>query len=218
MEFNQIGGADYYEDATFYWVSISGVPPEIQRAAREIDGKAYLPDCFEMCVIFDLNTRQFSFETSDGELNIFYVDDNGHRCWFQADLTDDFLNEVYSACEQITSGSITLSGYAVKESVRFDDRHGYALSEKPGAKQPFAVTYIEVDKYGRWHYHGERVYASAEAAKSAYSSRIKGYQQYHNIVKPSLSARMDAAKQEAAQLNAAQQAAPSHKPHDRDAR
>ena len=212
MELNQIGGADYYEDATFYWVSISDVPSEIQHAAREIDGKSYSPDCFEMCVIFDLNTRQFSFETSDEVLNVFYVDRNGQRCWFQAALTDDFLSKVYSACEQITNGSMTLSGYSVKESVRFDDRHGYALSEKADAERPFAVTYIEVDKYGRWHYHGERVYASAEAAKSEYSSRIEHYRQYHRVVKPSLTERLREAKE------AARQAPPTHKPHNRDAR
>ena len=215
MEFKQVGGVECFDDMTLYWVNISDLPPEVQSKAREIDGEAYDPDSFEMCAIFDLNTRTFSYETDGGELNIYYVDTSGNRCWFQADFAENFLNEVYSACEKITDGKTTPHGYEVKDSMLFDDQNGFVLAENPKASNPFAVWRFSLDKHGRRNYTQGHFFENRAAAERDFFPRCKEYQRFNGVneVKPSLAERLQAAKQEAAR-----QTAPSHNPPDRDAR
>ena len=220
MEFKQIEHYDCFPDETIYWAGISDPPQEIQNRAREIDGEAYSPDCFGLCVFHKLSTHEFEVMTETayptGESgNIYYVDNDGDKHWFKADLSEDLLKEICDTCERITTGKMTERGYVVTDCVSFDDGHGYVLAEKADAKRPFAVLHTDVDECDRWNYSAERTFDSSEAARSDFSERVKLYEQFHSIVKPSLVGQLQAAKQEAAQRAAA---SPSHKPHDRDAR
>ena len=187
MEFKQVEQYARFPDTTIYWAAISDPPQEIQNQARKIDGEAYDPDGFGVCVFHDLSTHEFALMTekaypTNENRSIYYVDIDGNRHWFKADLAEEALKEIYDACEKITAGKMTENGYVITDSVRFDDGHGFALAEKTGAEQPFNVLKIDVDQYERWSYKSQGTFESAEAARSIYSAHIKSYEQFHSMM------------------------------------
>ena len=220
MEFKQVEQYARFPDTTIYWAAISDPPQEIQNQAQEIDGEAYDPDGFGVCVFHDLSTHEFALMTekaypTNENRSIYYVDIDGNRHWFKTDLAEEALKEIYDACEKITAGKMTEHGYIITDCTRFDDGRGFAFAEKSGVKRPFEVLMIDVDECERWSYSGHCTFENAETARNNYAARIKSYEQFHSIAKPSLAAQLQAAKREAAQRAAD---SPSHKPHDRDAR
>ena len=220
MKLKQIEHYDCFPDATLYLAEISDPPQEIQNQAREIDGEEYSPDGFGVCVFHDLSTHEFAIMTetaypTNESRTIYYIDTDGDKHWFKTDLAEELLKEIYDTCEKITAGKMTEHGYIITDCVRFDDGRGFAFAEKAGAERPFEVLKTNVDECGRWSYGGHCTFENAETARNNYAARIKSYEQFHSIVKPSLAAQLQAAKREAAQ-----RAADSlpNKPHDRDAR
>ena len=89
---------DHFQDETIYWLDLSDMPEPIQQAARRIDGKAYNDRCFGICVVHDLATNEYAVVTESGtspevDRNIFYVDNDGDKHWFQADLPDTLVTK-----------------------------------------------------------------------------------------------------------------------------
>ena len=220
MKLESVEYADHFEDETQFWVSVSDVPGHLRAEARKIDGANYSDSAFGMGAYYDVPADKFElmteipFGTSD-LCHIFYVDNDGDRHWFPLEIPEDFINQVFAECKKVHTGQMAEYGYAVKESALFDDQNGFVLAENPKAKNPFAVWRFSQDKHGRRNYRQGQFFENAEAAKSYYSAHVKSYEQFHSIVKPSLAAQLQAAKQEAAQRATG---SPSHKPHDRDAR
>ena len=100
---------DHFQDETIYWLDLSDMPEPIQQAARRIDGKAYNDRCFGICVVHDLATNEYAVVTESGtspevDRNIFYVDNDGDKHWFQADLPDTLVKEMFSCCEDVHAG------------------------------------------------------------------------------------------------------------------
>lgn len=104
--FNGIEHFDRFDDEIVFWAELSNPPLEIQERAKEIDGSAYSPDCFGMCIAYEGKTGQFQtltetdFETRE-KCNIYYIDNDGDRHWFHAELSEQFLQKVYEACGSI---------------------------------------------------------------------------------------------------------------------
>lgn len=104
MKFDRIGQYDHIEDVTVFWVEISDLPQDIQDEAKLIDGKAYDPECFGMCIYYNWTREKFVIATdadTGNVRNIFYVDDNGDNHWFKAEIPQEFADEVFAACNKI---------------------------------------------------------------------------------------------------------------------
>ena len=220
MKFEMVDGVDHFEDETQFWVFISDVPEHFRAEGRKIDGENYDDSAFGMGAYYDVPTNRFELMTerpsNTSELcNIFYVDNDGERHWFRAEIPEDFINQVFAECMKVHTGQMAQYGYEVKDSMLFDDENGFVLAENPKASNPFAVWRFSLDKHGRRNYTQGHFFENRAAAERDFFPRCKEYQEFNGVneVKPSLAERLQAAKQEAAR-----QTAPSHKPPDRDAR
>ena len=141
---------DHFQDETIYWLDLSDMPEPIQQAARRIDGKAYNDRCFGICVVHDLATNEYAVVTESGtspevDRNIFYVDNNGDKHWFQADLPDTLVKEMFSCCEDVHAGKLLPQGYQALSSVLFDNETGFVSGENQAAKSPFSTWQLRID-------------------------------------------------------------------------
>ncbi len=176
---------DHFHDETIYWLDLSDMPEEIQASAREIDGEEYNERCFGMCVVHDLSANEYvvvtdSSDPANADSNIFYVDNEGDKHWFRADLPEAFVKEVFSACEDSRTGKLLPQGYRVRSSVLFDDGTGYIIGENQAAKSAF-VTWQLHGEHGRPQYYNPRFHADWESAEQDLNSRTEKYKQVHAI-------------------------------------
>lgn len=161
------------------------MPEPIQQAARRIDGKAYNDRCFGICVVHDLATNEYAVVTESGtspevDRNIFYVDNDGDKHWFQADLPDTLVKEMFSCCEDVHAGKLLPQGYQALSSVLFDNETGFVSGENQAAKSPFSTWQLRIDhghpEYYTPHYHTDR-----ESAEQDLNGRVAEYKRYHTI-------------------------------------
>jgi len=99
----KLDNADHYDDfgdELIFWVEISDLPQDIQDEARRIDKKEYNPGCFGMCVCYEAETKNFCLSPDKENTNVYYVNSNGDRVWFKAEMTEDFINEIFAACKK----------------------------------------------------------------------------------------------------------------------
>lgn len=106
MEFNGIEHYDQFEDETIFWTIITDVPQVIQNEAKAIDREEYSSDCFGMCVCYDKENKKFDVVTdtdlsTGASCNLYYIDNDGDKHWFQADMPQSFVYQVFAACNQI---------------------------------------------------------------------------------------------------------------------
>lgn len=166
---------DHFQDETIYWLDLSDMPEPIQQAARRIDGKAYNDRCFGICVVHDLATNEYAVVTESGtspevDRNIFYVDNDGDKHWFQADLPDTLVKEMFSCCEDVHAGKLLPQGYQALSSVLFDNETGFVSGENQAAKSPFSTWQLRIDhghpEYYTPHYYKKNIAAELETALS----------------------------------------------------
>lgn len=91
---------DIFDDEIIFWVDITDVPAEIQNQAKQIDGENYSPDCFGMCVCYDRIEKKIELSADEQGTNIYYVDNDGENRWYCADISDVFLNEIFTECKK----------------------------------------------------------------------------------------------------------------------
>ena len=104
LEAGQVEHYDILQDnAIIFWVSVSGVPQEVQAEARQISAGCFDPNCFVVCVSYDFQRRQFSVMT-DSELSaahpggVCYLDGSGDKHWFPVEMSQAFLEQLFGAC------------------------------------------------------------------------------------------------------------------------
>lgn len=219
MKFERVEDVDYFENETQFWVSVSDVPEQLRAVCRRIDGENYSDEAFGMGAYYDVPTDSFELMTerpfdTDEICNIFYVDDNGKRHWFRVEIPEDVINQIFAECRKVHAGQMAQYGYEVKECMLFDNQKGFILAENAEANSPFAVWHFSLDRHKRRNYTRGRFFGNRDAAERDFHQRCREYQEFHGVneVKPSLTERLREAKE------AARQAPPTHKPHNRDAR
>ena len=157
---------------------------------------------------------EFPFDTNE-LCNIFYTDNDGERHWFQIEIPEDFINEIFAECKKIHTGQMMTCGYTVRKSILFDNRKGFVLAEKSEARSLFIVCHFSLDESGRREYTQEQFFKNKEAAECDYFARSRKYQEVNGVkVVESWGEQLQEAKQEAARRTAS----PAHKRHNRDAR
>jgi len=102
--FNGIEHYDVFDDVVIFWIDLSDPPRSIQRKARRIDKQEYTPNCFGLCVGYDVDSNEFYMVEDtivNGQRgNIYYIDNCGDKTWFKAEITSELINEVFSACKK----------------------------------------------------------------------------------------------------------------------
>jgi len=104
MEFKGIEHYDIFpDDVIIFWADVSNPPKEIQAAAREIESWNFSPNCFGLCVNYSFAAKKCYLVTDTGNSpedcrNIFYMDQDGDKHWFRADIPQDLLNQVFDEC------------------------------------------------------------------------------------------------------------------------
>jgi hypothetical protein len=91
---------DDFDTEIIFWVSVSDPPESIQAEARRIDGDLYSPGCFGVCVCYYTDSKEFELAPDDRGTNIYYVDNDGNKAWFMADIPEGFLDEVFRCCQK----------------------------------------------------------------------------------------------------------------------
>ncbi len=186
LKFNGIEHYDHFMGETLFYAELSDLPQDIQDRARAIDGAAYDPSCFGICLCYDLKTKAVEVmgETNQatGECgNIYYVDNDGNRKWFQVELPEDFTRQIFDACIRISTGRDTIQGYEVKDFVLFENRRGVALAENPKAVQPFVTWMFTQQKDGRRDYEWGHYYKDGDRARQDFKARADEYQRRFGV-------------------------------------
>lgn len=186
MKFDGIEHYDHFEDETVFWGEMSGLPQDIQDWAKAIDGEAYNPNCFGLCVFHSQTTKEWAIMTetdlSTGEsLNIFYVDNDGNKHWRKAELPEEITQQVFEACGRINDGRDTLHGYEIKDAVLFENGRGVAFAENPKAPEAFVTWMFTQDKYGRRDYERGNYFKDGERAAKDFKTRTDNYRRDHHV-------------------------------------
>lgn len=180
MKFNKIDHYDHFETETIFLAEISDLPEDIQEQARAIDGEEYDPECFGLCVYYNMATKTQGIVTetdlyTDEKQNIFYVDRCGDKHWLNTVLTEEFTRQIFEACDRITNGKDLLDGYQVKDTRIFEDGHGIVLAENPNAPKAYATWMFVPDNYGRRHYEKGSYFKDKDSATRDFALRADNY-------------------------------------------
>lgn len=107
MEFKRIEHYDIFPvDVIIFWADVSNPPKEIQAVAREIEPWNFSPNSFGLCVNYSFAAKECYLVTDTGNSpedcrNIFYIDQDGDKHWFHADIPQELLNQVFDECGKI---------------------------------------------------------------------------------------------------------------------
>ena len=176
MKFNGIETVDLFEDVSTFWAGLSDMPEAIQSKAKKIDGHEYDAQGFGACVGYDLPKNEFFFFTDEnpttGGGNIFYVDADGDRHWFQVEIGDNLTRQIFDACDRINGCIDTPRGYTIQKTVQFDRNLGLVLAKKDDPSYPFTSWMFEETEDGRRDYVWSRRYANEITAEKAFANAV----------------------------------------------
>lgn len=113
MKFKRIEHDDAFEgDVTIFWIDISDPPQELQDIAKEIDGCDYNPEAFGVCVNYSFAEKKFYVvvdlgETEDDRRNIFYIDRDGDKHWFETEIPQELVDHIFEECGKVVTARET---------------------------------------------------------------------------------------------------------------
>ena len=176
MKFKEIETVDLCEDVTIYWGVLSDMPDAVQHRAREIDGEDYDGQGFGLCVGYDLTKKEFFIFTDEnpaaGGGNIYYVDKDGDKHWFQVEIGAELTKQIFDACDRINACVDTPQGYAIQKTVQFDRNFGLVLAKKDDPTYPFTSWMFKETAEGRRDYVWSHCYMDEQTAEKAFANAI----------------------------------------------
>jgi len=223
MKFNEIEGVDLCEDVAIYWAVLSDMPKTVQSRAREIDGEEYDSQGFGMCLGFDFAKKEFFIftdeDTATGGGNVYYVDKDGDKNWFRVDIGEALTKQIFDACERINACVDTPRGYSIQKTAQFGREFGLVLAKKNDPARPFTVWAFKETQKGYRDYDWSRGYADEKTAEKAFAKAVAVHTEHERTYhfrtakaaiwgagkRPSIKARLAAAKETQAEKPAAQQ-------------
>lgn len=222
MTLKEIETVDLYEGVIIYWAALSDMPEAVQNRAREIDGQEYDSDGFGLCVGYDLAKKEF-FIFTDGDPatgvgNIYYVDKDGDRRWFQAEIGADLTKQIFDACDRINTCIDTPQGYVIQKTVQFGRDFGLVLAKKDDPTYPFTAWMFKETAEGHRDYIWSHCYVDEKTAEKAFANAIAVHTEHESTVyshkakviawgagqKPSIRGQLAAAKEALAERPAVQ--------------
>lgn len=176
MTLNRIEAVDLLQDVTIFWVGLSDIPGPVQAKAQKIDDQEYDPQGFEACVGYDLTKNEFFFFTGEdisrGGGNIYYVDADGDKHWFQVEIGEELSKQIFDACDRINNCIDTPQGYTIQKTVQFDRDFGLVLAKKDDPIYPFTSWQFKEAAKGRRDYVQGHHYADEKTAEKAFANAI----------------------------------------------
>lgn len=120
MKFAHVEHLDDFDYEILFWVDICDVCEALQDEARKIDGDQYSRDCFGICVNYDAKTERFYLVTetdpdTQEPRSVYYIDNDGDKHWFPAEITQDFCIETFTECLRALKGTESLSRPTVRQ-------------------------------------------------------------------------------------------------------
>ena len=104
MKLVRIEHYDDMDDSVIFWLDVSDVSLSNQKRARRIAGSDYEPDCFGVCVTYDVETKEYFliYDTEAGGRDyLYFIDMDGDKHWLPAKITRAFREEVFAACREV---------------------------------------------------------------------------------------------------------------------
>lgn len=182
MKLKEIEVVDLCKDISIHWAALLDVPEAVQNSAREIDGEEYDGQGFGLCVGYDFAQKEFFIFTDEdpvtGSGNIYYVDKDGDKHWFQVEIGDDFTKEIFNACDRINACVDTPRGYAIQKTVQFDRNFGLVLAKKDDPAYPFTSWMFKETAEGRRDYVWSHCYADEKTAEKAFANAIAAHTEH----------------------------------------
>ena len=176
MKFNEIETVDLLQDVTIFWVALSDMPEVVQNKARGIDAEEYDAQGFGACVGYDIAQNKLFFFTDEdaatGGGNIYYVDADGDKHWFQVEIGDDLTKQIFDACDRINGCIDTPRGYSIQKTVQFDRDFGLVLAKKDDSTYPFASWMFKETAEGCRDYIWSHRYVDEKTAEKAFANAI----------------------------------------------
>ena len=181
MKFKEIESVDLLEDTAIYFAALSDVPRMIQEKAKEIDGKEYDAQGLGIDVGYNFTKKEFFILTdgnsTTGSGNIFYVDKDGDRRWFQVEIGDKLTKQIFDACDRINACVDTPQGYAIQKTVQFDRSFGLVLAKKDDPVYPFTVWMFKETSQGCRDYIWSRCYVDERTAEKSFANAVAEHTQ-----------------------------------------
>lgn len=174
MKFNEIETVDLFPDVTIFWVALSDMSETVQSKAQEYDAQG-----FGACVGCDLAKNEFFFFTDEdsatGGGNIYYVDADGDKHWFRAEIGEVLTKQIFDACDRINGCIDTPRGYNIQKTVQFDRGFGLILAKKDDPAYPFTSWMFKETAEGRRDYVWSRCYADEKTAEKAFANAVAAH-------------------------------------------
>lgn len=117
---------DDFDNEAVFWIEVFDLPSKIQDEAKRIDGEDYDPNCFGMCVSYDVESNEFNLAPDVADTTVYYVNNNGDKTWFFVEIGEDFLHELYSMCECEYLKNKSASFYD-DNSVKYENEDEYEI-------------------------------------------------------------------------------------------
>lgn len=92
MKIDSIEHVDDFEDEVVVYVQLSDPSEELEKQAKEIDGENYLPNCFGICYVKDVESGEM-FSVTEFNDDIYYIDNDGEKHYLEM-ISDKFDKEV----------------------------------------------------------------------------------------------------------------------------
>ena len=104
MKFHRIEHIGFFDHGTFFQVSLTEIPAFFHIVPKIIDGEQFSSSRFGIDVWRDLNSGQFTALTDVDVLGVertfYYIASDGRKSWVEAELSSNFYQEIFTACEQ----------------------------------------------------------------------------------------------------------------------
>lgn len=104
MKFHRIEHISFFDHGTFFQVSLTEIPAFFHIVPKIIDGEQFSSSRFGIDVWRDLNSGQFTALTDVDVLGVertfYYIASDGRKSWVEAELSSNFYQEIFTACEQ----------------------------------------------------------------------------------------------------------------------
>nr|WP_325215124.1 hypothetical protein [uncultured Oscillibacter sp.] len=115
MRIHRVEHRDCFPDGVLVWMELTDLSERYQVQAREIDGEKFSPTDFGFCAFWDLESRSARLitdtdpETERGR-NVFYIDAEGEKHWFEIDLSPELMEQVQDRCREEAALALEVCG------------------------------------------------------------------------------------------------------------
>lgn len=92
MKIDFIEHVDDFDDEIVVYLQLSDPNENLEKQAREIDGENYLPNCFGICYVKNIEDEEM-FSITEFNDDIYYIDNDGEKHYLEM-ISNEFDKEI----------------------------------------------------------------------------------------------------------------------------